>query len=39
MEELKNKLHESIENLGTLHPTTIKISQELDLIIIEEMRK
>lgn len=39
MDELRKKLEESIIKNGTLSPVTIKLSQELDLIVVEEQRK
>lgn len=36
---LRNELHNSIKNKGTLHEETIKISQELDKLIVLELKK
>jgi Spo0E like sporulation regulatory protein. len=38
MEELKAKLEKSILDNGTLSPVTIKISQELDNLIVRAMK-
>lgn len=37
MEELRQEMHKCIEELGNLHPRTIKISQQLDILIVEDM--
>jgi Spo0E like sporulation regulatory protein. len=39
MEELRMKLEESIIKNGTLSPVTIKLSQELDILVVREQRK
>lgn len=38
MEELRMKLEKSILKNGTLSPTTIKLSQKLDILIVASMR-
>ena len=39
MEELRAKLEDSILKNGTLSPVTIKLSQELDILVVQEQRK
>ncbi|EES49613.1 aspartyl-phosphate phosphatase Spo0E family protein [Clostridium botulinum] len=39
MEELREKLIKSIENNGILAPITIKLSQQLDKLIVAEMKR
>lgn len=36
---LRNELHKSILDKGTLHKKTIEISKELDKLIVAEMRR
>ena len=36
---LRNELHKSILLRGTLHEETISISQELDKLIVKEIRR
>lgn len=39
MDELKEKLYESIEKNGFTSPATIKLSEELDEVIVMEQRE
>ena len=38
IDALREQLHESIKTKGTLDKETIKISQELDKLLVAEMR-
>ena len=39
MEELRAKMHEYIEKYGVLDPRTVKVSQELDIYIVQAAKK
>ena len=39
MEELRAKMHEYIEKYGILDPRTVKVSQELDIYIVQATKK
>ena len=39
MEELRDKLVKSIENNGRESQETIRISKQLDILIVEEMKR
>lgn len=39
MKALKEKLYSYIEKYGFLDPRTVAVSQELDVLIVEEQRR
>ena len=39
MEELKEQLYKSIANYGLNDIRTIKLSQKLDLVVVEKMKR
>lgn len=39
MEELKNKLYESIEKYGSTDPATVALSQQLDEYVVKEQKE
>ena len=39
METLREELYNCIEQFGNLDPRTIKVSQELDILVVEEQRR